>query len=85
LEGKQSDKSDKKFLPLIHIPGVSSEVQKVLNKHKTEIHIAPNNIKTIKKFYSNTKLGTSNRELKLERFLVNVKITSKARGNDLLL
>jgi hypothetical protein len=57
----------KKFLPLIHIPGVSSEVQKVLNKHKTEIRIAPNNIKTIKKLYTNTKQKLKNEELSQDR------------------
>jgi hypothetical protein len=30
-------------------------------------------------------VGTSNRELNLERYKGNVKITSTARGNDLLL
>jgi hypothetical protein len=31
-----------------------------------------------------SKLGTSNRELNSERYLGNGKITSRARGNDLL-
>jgi hypothetical protein len=44
------EKRDKKFLTHIH-------------KHKTEIRIAPNNIKSIKKLHTNTKQKLKNEKL----------------------
>jgi hypothetical protein len=51
----KSDNNDVKHLSLTHMPFITAKIQKALQKHKTNIRIAPKNTKILKQLHTNMK------------------------------
>jgi hypothetical protein len=52
---QKNDPTETKYISLTHMPLITDQIRKTLKKHKTNISIAPRNLKVLKSLHTSTK------------------------------